>query len=271
MNRRVRRLRRRLSDRTRLWKPRIQSVEGRLRRQRVIHIIHIGKTGGLAIKEAIRGDIRSVRSVYQDVAPGTRIMTHSHHIALRHIPAGDDVVVILRDPVARFASGFNSRLRQGMPKHFNAWSPGEERAFARFATAEALALALSAVEPEARAQAQEAMLVIGHVRTHLSDWLGGPDLIRSRREDFLLIGWVETLAEDFERLRELIHLPHDRRLPEDPKVAHQAPREQPRHLREEAVRNLREWYRQDDELIDAMVAMGLTERPLTVAAQRSRT
>jgi len=227
----MRRTRKRVRIRTRLWKPRIQSFEGRLRRQRVIHIIHIGKTAGLAIKEAIRGDIRGVHSVYQDVAPGTRIMTHSHHIALHHIPAGDEVVVILRDPVARFTSGFNSRLRQGLPKHFNAWKPQEER-------------------------------------THLSDWLGSPELVRSRREDFLLVGWVETLAEDFERLRGLIDLPADRRLPEDPRVAHQAPTDQSRDLGEEAVRNLREWYRADDQLIDAMEAMGLTQRPPSVAAER---
>lgn len=261
MRRRIRRLRGRWRVRTRLWKPRIQSIEGRLRRQRVIHVIHIGKTGGLAIKEAIRGDIRGVRSVYQDVAPGTRIMTHSHHITLRHIPRGDDVVVILRDPVSRFVSGFNSRLRQGLPKHFNAWTTEEARAFERFRTPDELAVALSADDPELRAQARDAMNGIGHVRTHLSDWLGSPELLRSRRGDLLLVGWQETLADDFERLRALIGLPPERRLPADPRIAHQAPADQSRRLSEVAVRNLRAWYRQDDELIDAMARMGLTERP----------
>ena len=55
---------------------------------------------------------------------------------MHRIRKGDEVVVILRDPVARFVSGFNSRQRQGMPKHFNAWKPAEERAFANDRLAE---------------------------------------------------------------------------------------------------------------------------------------
>ena len=266
----TRRLRKRMQRRTRPWKPRIQSAEGRLRRQRVIHVLHIGKTGGLALKEAIRGDVRGVQSVYQDAAPGARILTHSHFVTLADVPRGDDVVVTLRDPVTRFVSGFNSRQREGRPKHFNAWKPPEKRAFERFGSPDALATALGAEDPVERAEAEAAMGDIGHVRTHLSDWLGSPESIHERRSDLLLVAWQETLGRDFERLRELVGLVPTLRLPADPRTAHRAPSTQSTDLSLRAEQNLRAWYRQDDALIDALVEMGLTRLPAAVIERRER-
>jgi hypothetical protein len=234
-------------------------------------VLHVGKTGGLAFKEAIRGEARGVQSVYQDAAPDSRILVHSHFVGLRDVPVGDEVVITLRDPVARFVSGFNSRQRQGLPKHFNAWKPGERRAFERFSSADELARALTATDANERSAAEAAMAHIGHVRTHLSDWLGSPERIRQRREDFLLVAWQESLADDFERLRRLIDLGVDRRLPADPRTAHQAPSTQVTRLSAKAEHNLRAWYRQDDALIDAMVSLGLTELPAAVIQRRART
>lgn len=261
MRRRWRRLRQRLRTRKRLLKPWIQSIEGRLHRQRVIHLIHIGKTGGSALKEAIRGDIRGVHSVYQDVAPGTRILTHSHHIDLGRIPARDDVGFVLRDPVSRYVSGFMSRLRQGKPRHDRPWSPLERRAFERFPTPDALAVALSSQDPETRAAAERAMRDIRHVRTSFGTWLGSPDLLRSRRAHILLVGWQETLADDFERLRALIGLPDQCQLPDDPKQSNKAPDDTPTELSEAGTANIRSWYAEDYAIIDALEEMGLTRRP----------
>jgi len=234
-------------------------------------VLHVGKTGGLAVKEAIRGPQRGVQSVYQDAAPGTRILVHSHFVGLRDVPVGDEVVITLRDPVARYVSGFNSRQRQGLPKHFNAWKPGERRAFERFASPDELGLALASTDTDERGAAEAAMGHIGHVRTHLSDWLGSPERVRQRREDFLLVAWLETLAGDFERLRGLLDLAPDRVLPADPRTAHRAPSTQATSLSAGAERNLRAWYRRDDAFIDAMVEMGLTELPAAVVERRART
>ncbi len=247
--------------RKRLLKPWIQSIEGRLRRQRVIHIIHIGKTGGSAVKDAIRGDIRGVRSVYQDVAPGTRILTHSHHIDLRRIPPRDDVVFVLRDPVGRYVSGFMSRLRQGKPRHDSPWSKKERIAFRRFDTPDKLAVALSSDDAAERRAAVAAMHDIRHVRTTFAVWLGSPALLRKRRGQILLVGWQETLSDDFERLRALIGLPDRCRLPADPRSANRAPDDTPTDLSETGSANIRAWYRSDYEIIDVLEELGLTERP----------
>jgi hypothetical protein len=254
-------LRQRLRMRKRLLKPWIQSVEGRLHRQQVIHFIHIGKTGGSAIKEAIRGDIRGVKSVYQDVAPGTRILTSSHHIDLGRTPPRDDVFFVLRDPVGRYISGFMSRLRQGKPRHDSPWSATERRAFERFPTPDDLAVALSSGDAETRAAAQAAMRDIRHVRSTFADWLGSPELLRKRRKHILLVGWQETLSDDFERLRGLVGLPDHCQLPSDPYRANRATEDRPPELSELGSANIREWYAGDYAIIDVLEEMGLTKRP----------
>jgi hypothetical protein len=100
------------------------------------HFIHIRKTGGTAIKEALKNAAGLDQST---------IKLHKHKIRLSDIAAGDKVFLFffLRDPVSRFVSGFNSRLRQGQPRYNSAWNEAEKRAFGFFPTANSLAEALT--------------------------------------------------------------------------------------------------------------------------------
>ena len=79
----------------------------RLRNRRNVHLLHIGKTGGTAVKAAVR----------QSDANGS-LLIHPHEVTLRDIAPGDDVIFFVRNPVDRFVSGFFSRKRQGQPGHF---------------------------------------------------------------------------------------------------------------------------------------------------------
>ena len=97
-------------------------------------MLHIRKTGGTAVKAALSAI---------DAPKGLRLMLHPHRVSLADVPAADEVFFFLRDPVARFVSGFESRRREGRPAHYHPWNPAERRAFERFATAEALASALA--------------------------------------------------------------------------------------------------------------------------------
>ena len=81
-----------------------------------LHFLHIGKTGGSAVKEAIAG------------RPG--IALHEHGARLRDIPQGEPVFFTVREPLARYVSAFNSRLRAGRPRYDVPWSPDEAKAFA---------------------------------------------------------------------------------------------------------------------------------------------
>ncbi len=223
----------------------VASLGGALRRQRVVHMLHIGKTGGTALKHALRA------------CPGPeslRLLLHGHVVPLSAIPLRDEVFFFLRDPVSRYVSGFNSRLREGRPSNQRSWTPGERRAFERFGTPDELARALSADDQRVSAEARDAMARIGHVRYPLSRWLGDAELLRKHRDRIVLIGCVDTLESDFERLKDALGLPASCRLPDSDDAAHRAPSNGSNGstaLSDEAVVNLRQWYRADYDLIEA--------------------
>ena len=115
--------------------------------KRVLHFLHIGKTGGTAMKEALTPHAKSGDWL---------IKLHGHNVTLENVPAGEGVIFFLRDPLTRYVSGFYSRQRQGHPRYFYPWSSDEKTAFERFATPNQLALALSDENVETRAAAQKA-------------------------------------------------------------------------------------------------------------------
>lgn len=203
-----------------------------------IHMLHIGKTGGTALKHALEA---------AEFGPRRRMVMHGHEVGLADIPVGDGVIFVVRDPISRFVSGFHSRQRQGRPRYFSPWKAGEAEAFARFETPEALALALGSDDPSERDAAVAAMADIRHVRDRLSGWLGSPELLRARREDVVFAGRVETLDADIGRLA--IRLGLDAlELPTDATAAHRSP-VRPEPLSTRAIALLEDWYADDVELV----------------------
>lgn len=204
-----------------------------LRNSAPVHILHILKAGGTAIRTALA-----------PLAAQRGILLHKHDVTLADIPPGEPIVLVVRDPISRFVSGFNSRLRKGLPRHNNPWSPDEEAAFNRFAMPNALAEALSGDE-EARTAALHAMESITHLRYRLDYWLVSSDYLSSRSQDILLIVSQDRLDADFERLRSILRLPHSVALPQDDIGAHRTPPGYSIFLSDLALQNLREWYAGD--------------------------
>jgi hypothetical protein len=212
-----------------------QSLVAR-RNKRVLHFLHIGKTGGTAIKEALTPHAESGDWL---------IKLHRHAVTLENIAAGEGVIFFLRDPLTRFVSGFYSRQRQGQPRYFYRWSPDEKSAFERFATPNKLALALSDENAETRAAAEKAMRTIQHVRDFYARWFGSEDYFRSRLPDIFFIGFQETLGKDFETLKSLLRLPKNISLPGDEVASHKSPAHLDKRLDPKAVENLTKWYGDD--------------------------
>ena len=202
----------------------------------MIHVLHIGKTGGTAIKSALEP--------YQD-----RFNLHGHSVRLSDCPQGELVFFALRHPVDRFTSSFNSRLRKGLPRYFFEWTAGEASAFHHFATANELAESLSSLNLLRRHRAQKAMKNIRHVKQRLDYWLSSTGYLISRQHD-IMIGDTATLQSDFGRLLALAGLkPMD--LPVDPFASHKAPEAMDRHLSDAARLNLSKWYAADIALYDS--------------------
>jgi hypothetical protein len=214
----------------------------RLSKRPIIHFIHIGKTGGSAIKVALED--------HPDTPTGILIL-HRHRTRLREIPSGEKVFFFVRDPIARFISAFYSRQVESRPRYYRPWSRDEKIAFSRFSTVNELGRALSSADDQLRKAAEHAMNSIVHVSTSIAYWLESETYLRSRLDDIILIGSQETLGADFEALKKLLQLPADVILPNDEAVAHRGRTNVDKNLDDEARQNLRTWYRQDYELLEA--------------------
>jgi len=81
--------------------------------------------------------------------------------------------------------------------------------------------------------------------TRPTDWFVDPDYLLSRLSDVVLIGFPETLQDDFNRLQTILRLPSEISLPCDPVVAHKTPPGFITDLDDQATANLRRWYAED--------------------------
>jgi hypothetical protein len=205
-----------------------------------VHFLHIGKTGGTAVK-----------SIMNDY-PVTReysIEHHPHSIKLEDIPKGEKIIFFLRNPISRYVSGFYSRQRKGRPRHFSEWNQEEAVAFSYFNTPNQLGLALFDKNSPDHDNAVSAMKGIRHVNSSYYDWFKDADYFQLRAEDILFVGHLECLDGDFEKLKEILGLPPQAALPTDDVSAHRAPDSMGRHLEENALIALKEWYRVDYDFI----------------------
>ena len=216
-------------------------IASRLLGKKPLHFIHIGKTAGTAIHVALHKN---------KFAGKYSIILHNHDTTLRQIPDTEKVFFVLRDPVARYVSGFNTRLRGGRPRNNTPHSAAEKIAFVYFDTPNKLAVALSAEDSVTRERAEQAMKGIGHVNTSYWDWFESEALLYSRASDIMFVGFQERLTEDFERLKTALNLPKHVALPTSDIDTHRTPSGMSKTLEPLAVENLQRWYAQDYQFIE---------------------
>lgn len=203
-------------------------------RQAPVHFLHVRKTGGTAIAEALR-----------PFANAYGIVLHEHSTRLQEVPPDHRVFFFVRNPLSRFVSGFFSRLRRGLPRHFYEWNDAETEAFRHFQKANDLAEALSDPNSDTKMRAHQAMTGISHIKNTYRDWFSGTQELDERLDSIVLIGLQEQLNIDFEHLKHLLKLPETISLPVDDILAHRTPGRFDRQLSPLAVQNLSRWYAQD--------------------------
>jgi len=218
-----------------------QQMLDRWRGRQLIHFLHIGKTGGTAVKHALKTCLEIDNYL---------ILLHNHKVRLRDVPKGDKVIFFVRDPIKRFVSGFYGRQRQDLPRHFSPWSRDEKIAFKHFSTPNELAAALSSEDIDRRNLAVKAMKSIKHVRSSYWDWFGSEAYLLSRISDVFFIGFQESLDGDFQRLKDKLGLPETVKLPKNDLEAHKNPQKLDRRLEEVSIRNLNKWYAEDYAFIE---------------------
>ena len=96
-----------LSEKRRLKKIYPPGLDAEQRKD-LVHFLHLGKNAGTTIKAL-------VRKINQE-AKTTLIAAHGHRITLSDLPKDAVYFFSIRDPIARFYSGFYSRKRKGAPR-----------------------------------------------------------------------------------------------------------------------------------------------------------
>ena len=180
----------------------------------MIHFLHIGKTGGTALRYAL-ADVEE--------ADQHEIELHTHATRLKDVPPGEKVVFFLRNPLDRFFSGFYSRKRKGAPRYNSQWSAEEAIAFNRFATPSEILTAAVSNDPQHRGFAIEALTSIGHIKDSFTYWLDSIEYLQARQPDILFVGFQESLDRDFDTLLGLIKLNEAVKLPQSDKESHRNP------------------------------------------------
>jgi Sulfotransferase family len=183
-------------------------------------------------------------------SPWGEVWGHDHRFRFADVDADHKAVIPLRDPVARFLSGFYSRLRKGAPRHLVEWTDEERRSFESFPTPQALADALAQPSGRLREQAELAMRSIGHLKYPMTHWTGTPDYVAANIDRVLYVARQETLDEDWEALKEILDLPRDQQLPTDAVTAHRTDYAGSRDISADGIRALRAWYADDYELLE---------------------
>lgn len=181
-------------------------------------LLHIGKTGGTAVNTVLRAA--------KKLHIGRRTGLYGHAVGLQDVADLDktrNLIFFIREPVSRYISAFNSRLRRGYPRHGNTWTEQEEIAFKFFKTPNQLAEALSSGDAELRQHATDAMTGIKHLKRDYRHYLGSVELLEQERDRIYFIGATETFESDFSLLRKLLGVPDDLELPTDDLGAHKTP------------------------------------------------
>jgi len=199
-------------------------------------VLHPGKTGGTALKHAL---------LEYEGAAAHRPLLHGHEVTLADVPAGEPFMFIVRDPVSRFASGFNGRLREGRPRYHYPWREEERVAFGLFQTPDELAVALSSTSRRRRRAAERAMRGIAHVNTSYAFWFGDLDAFGRRVSDLFFVAFQDRLDDDFELLKRKLELPDRARLPRDATLAHRTPADFATKVGDVGRANLERWYADD--------------------------
>ena len=200
-----------------------------------VHLLHIGKTGGTAVKSVLKENLET---------PKHSLILHGHHISLKDIPKGEPVIFFLRDPISRFISGFYSRQRKGQPRYYSEWNPKEKQTFENFSTPNEVAVALADKNSPKHKLAIKAMKSVQHF-TQYKQWYISFEYFQSRKEDILFVGFQESLNDDFETLKEILELPEDSILPSGDKEAHKNPADVDKNIEDRGVQALKEWYAED--------------------------
>lgn len=214
---------------------RIKSLGGRQSHQMKVHFLHIGKNAGT--------QIGYILDQVNEAQTRVRFEKRPHGIDLNSLPQEEAFFFSVRDPAARFRSGFYSRKRMGRPRHNKPWSSHEVRLFNEFEHANDLAECLFDDGPRGRS-AFFGMLSAGHLGRGQVDWFKGSGYFLDLRPPVWIVR-QEQLQADMEILFRRLGMNTNFSMSADPVTAHVNDYSEAPDLSEKALHNLKRWHAPD--------------------------
>lgn len=226
--------------------------KAKFQKKEIVHFLHIGKTAGTAIKDAL-GNQRMYET------KSHLVILEQHPFRFSHVPDDHKTYFVVRDPISRFVSGFYSRYREGQPRLYNPWKPAEKEAFERFPKPNLLAEALSNDDQEEKAAAEKGMNSIGHVSTSYWNWFHNEQYLIENLKMIAIVLKQEELTQDFDYLKEKFNI-KNASLTKDPVKAHKNSNTFDKKLSDKAIQNLKKWYEDDYRFLNLLYNHGLINR-----------
>lgn len=202
-----------------------------------VAFLHIGKNAGTQITLL-------ANRLQQTGCSSVRIVKMGHGVKLHDLPQDMPYFFSIRDPISRFKSGFLSRKRQGLPKHFSPWSASEALAFELFASANELAENL--FEPSENGKnAVRAITSIQHTGMHQIDWFIKSGFLLERPPVWIIRQncFEQDVLTLLSRLD--LHVSVSELFAEVPVRAHSQNYDGIPELSIKAIANLKKWYERD--------------------------
>lgn len=114
------------------------------------------------------------------------------------------VILLLRDPLERIASGFVSRQRQGRPRYNSVWTPAEAVAFHAYRSPEAMFRACLSDDDHDISMSTFAVENIRHIRNGYVHYFGSAAEVAAASGRFALIDEMNDMNGFLERLASLL-------------------------------------------------------------------
>lgn len=169
----------------------IEMIEAQLAdgRDRRFGLLHIPKTGGTSLRAAL--DKAQAQGV-----PVPLVFPHNLSVALA-VRAFPDTrhVFLLRDPLERAISGFQSRLRSGRPQFDIPWTAEEAAAFAHFPSVEHWLDAMLRDDDFSYSAVRFAGRAVKHLGWNYVHFFGDAEQVAQRAGRFALIGRTGDMAQ----------------------------------------------------------------------------
>jgi hypothetical protein len=144
--------------------------------------LHLPKTGGTGLKDFLLANLDAIASVP---------IPFGHAWTLRMVRSqcpGLRLSLLLRDPLERVISGFQSRLREGRPRYAIPWRREEAEVFGHYPTVDSFLNGLSSDDPQHDRMIGRAMEVIPPLRLGYRHCFESVDHLLACRDSFHWLG-----------------------------------------------------------------------------------